>query len=75
MMRYKDITPGPRQYYRSTGNAGLQLYYLAAKITTLEETLAMGKTCYQIEGSQRSDFMANQVEEQPEVTELSPPSS
>jgi len=61
-------------FFHTINNPGLQRYYLAAKVTTIEEALALGKAYYQVDGPQGADFTANQVEEQPEVIKPDPPS-
>ena len=60
-------------FFHTINNPGLQRYYLAAKVTTIEEALALGKAYYQVDGPQCADFTANQVEEQPEVIKPAPP--
>jgi len=46
-------------FFHTINNPGLQRYYLAAKVTTIEEALALGKAYYQVGGPQCADFTAN----------------
>jgi len=60
-------------FFHTVNNLELQRYYLAAKVTTTEKALTLGKAYYQIEGPPGGRFPANQVEEQPEVAKPNPP--
>jgi len=62
-------------FFHTINNPGLQRYYLAAKVTTIEEALALGRAYYQVDGPQCADFTACQVEEQPEVIKPDQPNT
>jgi len=59
-------------FFRSVNNADLQRHWMAAKVSSLEEALEMGKAYFQVEGLQGARFTARQVVED-EITTLSNP--
>jgi len=50
-------------FFSTVNDSALQKHYLAAKISTIEEALAMGRSYYQVDNPHRADFSASQVEE------------
>jgi len=50
-------------FFSTFNDSGLQKHYLAAKITTIEEALEMGRSYYQVDNHHRADFTASQVKE------------
>jgi len=59
-------------FFRSVNNPDLQRYWMAAKVSSLEEALEMGKAYFQVEELQGARFTAHQVVED-ETTTLSNP--
>jgi len=50
-------------FFSTVNDNALQKHYLAAKITTIEEALEMGRSYYQVDNPHRADLTARQVEE------------
>jgi len=50
-------------FFSTVNDSGLQKYYLAAKISTIEEALEMGRSYHQVDNLYRADFTASRVEE------------
>jgi len=48
-------------FFKSINDPGLQRYWLAAKVSRLEEALEMGKFYFQVEGLQGASFTAHRV--------------
>jgi len=59
-------------FFRSVNNPDLQRYWMAAKVSSLDEALEMGRAYFQVEGLQGPRFTAHQVVKD-ETTRLSNP--
>jgi len=50
-------------FFRTLNNAGLQRYFLVARVDSIEKAVEMGKGYYRMERPEGAAFTANQVEE------------
>jgi len=55
-------------FFRTINNSGLQRYWLAAKVSSIEMALKMGKAHFQVDEPHGADFAAHQVAEEEEKT-------
>jgi len=55
-------------FFRSVNHPNLQQYWLAAKVSSIEEALEMGKSYFQVEESRRLSYTARQVDKEDEET-------
>jgi len=55
-------------FFQSVNDLDLQRYWLAAKVSSLEEALEMGKAYFQVEGSRGASYTARQVVKDDEET-------
>jgi len=55
-------------FFRSVNHPDLQRYWLAAKVSSIEEALEMGKAYFQVEEPRRPSYTARQVVEEDEET-------
>jgi len=61
-------------FFRSVNHPDLQRYWLAAKVSSIEEALEMGKAYFQVEEPRRPSYTVRQVvEEDEEITPLPTP--
>jgi len=58
--------------FQTVNNPGLQRYWLAAKVSSIEEALEMGKAYFQVDGPHGADFTTHQVAEEEEETTTLP---